>query len=177
MVEGKRNNNSKRFVQKEQTHSVFYHKKNRLHYNKRARKCEKNLPNALEMAELQQGSKLYGSFLFRMKIQDLLESFQVDPMIDSQLQCSLRQIKACLDHLTPKKINNSFSSEYPFMNFVKTPSSMKKYNYSFQFQKPTNCHLVGSYLLKTIVPFHKNIDMCVEMPSEMFRNNDYLNYR
>lgn len=51
--------------------------------------------------------------------------------------------------------------------------------HSFAFEKPTSMHIVGGYGLKTVAktktPF--NVDVAVEMPSSIFQEKDYANYR
>lgn len=51
--------------------------------------------------------------------------------------------------------------------------------HSFTFEKPTAMHIVGGYGLKSVAksktPF--NVDVAVEMPSSIFQEKDYANYR
>jgi U3 small nucleolar RNA-associated protein 22 len=47
------------------------------------------------------------------------------------------------------------------------------------YAKPSNINVVGSYVLKTMVKSEGvlSIDMVVIMPSSIFQDKDYLNYR
>lgn len=51
--------------------------------------------------------------------------------------------------------------------------------YKFAYSKPSNINVVGSYALKAMVKSEAilSVDMVVVMPSTIFQEKDYLNYR
>jgi U3 small nucleolar RNA-associated protein 22 len=59
------------------------------------------------------------------------------------------------------------------------PRPSKEALHSFAFQKPTALHIVGGYGLKTLAKQKTlfNVDVAVEMPSSIFQEKDYANYR
>lgn len=59
------------------------------------------------------------------------------------------------------------------------PKPDKNAAYKLAYSKPSNINVVGSYALKNMVKTEDalSIDMVVAMPSSIFQEKDYLNYR
>lgn len=161
--------------------SLYHEKKKRKiawgKEKKEAALAEEDLPNALEVANLQQGKQLYGSNLFRLEVEELLKSVTVDYTKLSELETFLRSFKGKLDNLSEKSVEDPLDVQYPFMYFSGPFRKHGKYSHAYTFRAPTRCDIVGSYLLKMLTRPNLNIDLAVEMPADMFKPKDYLNYR
>jgi U3 small nucleolar RNA-associated protein 22 len=74
-----------------------------------------------------------------------------------------------------KSILKSHNITIPFPD----PKPDKDAAYKLTYSKPSNINVVGSYALRTMVKSDGilSIDMVVVMPSTIFQDKDYLNYR
>ncbi|KAJ9080038.1 U3 snoRNP protein [Entomophthora muscae] len=136
------------------------------------------VPTAEEVAAIMDVGDQFGSNLFKMQIDELLDSavmkFGSQPRVDA----SLKSIKKTLDSLpeftdltateATKKIK-----DIPFPE----PRPGTQTQYRFSSQPPSNVQLVGSYPLGTLLKSDSTIDLAVEMPSELFQEKDYVNHR
>jgi U3 small nucleolar RNA-associated protein 22 len=59
------------------------------------------------------------------------------------------------------------------------PKPDKNAAYKLAYKKPTKINVVGSYALKTMIKSDDtlSVDMVVTMPSSIFQEKDFLNYR
>lgn len=128
-------------------------------------------------------AELYKSNVFKLKIDELLKELKLDEgKKKQQLERSLFEINKLLQEIddskvyTIKEVNKAVKKvTIPFPD----PKPSDNVNYKFQFIKPEDINVIGSYSLKTAVkqPEGMDIDLYVEMPSTLFTEKDYLNYR
>lgn len=57
------------------------------------------------------------------------------------------------------------------------PNTGKKTKGEFKFLKPSNIAVIGSYAFDATVGPNITVDVMIEMPTKMFQNIDYQNYR
>eukprot|EP00931_Biecheleriopsis_adriatica_P123157 TRINITY_DN9820_c0_g1_i2.p1 TRINITY_DN9820_c0_g1~~TRINITY_DN9820_c0_g1_i2.p1 ORF type:complete len:1131 (+),score=264.70 TRINITY_DN9820_c0_g1_i2:38-3394(+) len=131
-------------------------------------------PEASEVLEIAKTRNLYKSNLFRLQLEELLKEL-LPRKAQTQLEVTLRALRAVLlEKLQPREIPADFASEYPALSFHQiggpSPSPMP-------FLPPKRVDVVGSFLLGTYLKGGPEVDLSLEMPSEMFRSKDYLNFR
>ena len=132
-----------------------------------------------EMVVLEETTQLFKSNLFRLQMNELLESIQVKKLKSSEE--ALFEIKELLENIESIKPTDLEAAvallkvdgiEIPFPH--PGPRNVK---YSFAFEPPAKIAVVGSYLLKSLVKGQANIDLAVEMPESLFQENDQKNHR
>ncbi|ODV58785.1 rRNA-processing protein UTP22 [Ascoidea rubescens DSM 1968] len=71
-------------------------------------------------------------------------------------------------------LNLNLNLKIPFCD----PKPTNK-DFKFQYLKPSDISVVGSYALKNSIrlPYNNIIDLAITMPSSLFEKKDYLNYR
>lgn len=137
-------------------------------------------------AELALASGFYKSTFFKLQLDELLNGSR--PNYDKQvsrLQETLHKLKSVIECLPDRPPKSTFEAEkelrgahgitVPFPE----PRPAKDTKYTVSYSKPTNINVVGSLSLKTgaksDVPL--TVDLAVTMPSALFQEKDYVNYR
>ncbi|CZR57424.1 related to nucleolar RNA-associated protein (NRAP) [Phialocephala subalpina] len=140
---------------------------------------------AIDDAALYAGGS-YKSSLFKLQVDELLA--EVQPNYEKRLSGvneALRKLKTSLEGIedrepgsvseATKSLQNSHKITVPFPD----PKPDKNAAYKLSYSRPSNINVVGSYALKNMVKTDGalSIDMVVVMPSSIFQEKDYLNYR
>ncbi|KAI5793911.1 Nrap protein [Peziza echinospora] len=128
----------------------------------------------------------YKSNVFRMQTDELLAEAQVDyHKRMGPVEKALHKLKAIIDSIperpaaliadAEKELSKKSKITIPFPN----PRPPKDAMYKFAYEKPAYVNVVGSFALKTMVkgPVGVPIDLVLQMPSTLFQDKDYLNYR
>jgi len=142
-------------------------------------------PTNDEMQGLKETSELFKSNIFKMEIDELLKEVKVDYTKMSALEMVLHRMKVLFDESQDLKdanvqeIEKAMKSKHNISIPFPQPGPPSDAQYKFAYKKPAAMHLVGSYALKAISrsrqPF--NVDVAVEMPSSLFQEKDYMNFR
>ncbi|KAL7323595.1 U3 snoRNP protein [Mucor circinelloides] len=138
-----------------------------------------------ELEGLKETAELYKSNIFKLEIDELLTEINVNYDKHKALQKALHHLKAIFDSIPDgKQLKlHEFAQDMLKKNKIVTPfpdpQPTKEALHSFAFQKPTSMHIVGGYGLKSIAKSKStfNVDVAVEMPSSIFQEKDYANYR
>ncbi|KAI8896177.1 Nrap protein [Globomyces pollinis-pini] len=139
------------------------------------------LPTTEEMNSLKETSDLFKSNLFKLQINELLKEVNINYQKTKPIQTALHTLKGILDTMKPIGVKSlqdakkSVSVEIPFPH----PAPKDDSNIKFEFKAPKNVAVVGSFLLQTMAksPEDLNVDLAVEMPTELFQEKDHMNYR
>lgn len=141
---------------------------------------------ASSSAELALASGLYKSSFFKLQVDELLTELR--PNYDQQIskiQSTLHRLKDIIEAVpdrTPKplleaqkELRKGSGVSIPFPE----PRPGKDTKYTFGYSKPVNINVVGSLALKTWTKASGtlSIDLAVTIPSSVFQEKDYLNYR
>ncbi|KAI0799325.1 Nrap protein [Xylaria sp. FL0064] len=127
-----------------------------------------------------------GSSAFVLETEELLKELKLDyatafPGLDQ----TLRQLKEAIESLEqygPVPIGEA-SSSWAKTNRITIPypdpKPAKNCPYKVAFEKPTHINVVGSYTSQTMVKSQSNfaVDMIVVMPTTIFSEKDYRDYR
>lgn len=137
-----------------------------------------------ESAQLTMASGHKSGF-FKLQMDELLEGLR--PNYTSQLSKSqepLHQIKNAIESLSDKTSQSVSDAEKELRAAGLVvpwpePRPSKEAKYSMAYAKPTNINVVGGFALKTGARASKNgkIDLAVTMPSSIFQEKDYVNFR
>lgn len=157
---------------------------------KRQRKAPQSISTtasqAKSSAEQAIASGLYKTNLFKLQLDELLKS--VKPNYDKQVakhQTFLHKLKNAIDTIpsiepclvteAEKKLRKGNGVSIPFPE----PRPAKDSKYKFEYAKPANINVVGSLALKTGTKSAEplTIDLAVTMPSGIFQEKDYVNFR
>ena len=126
--------------------------------------------------------QLYKSNFFRLQTTELLT--EVTPPFGSAnliIEKTLKELRRILCALPAVHLSWERSSEP-----LNPPKASHPHHIPLQlfnqcvclpFLPPTKVKLVGSYLLRTTVRPHLNIDLTVEIPAKCFHEKDYLDHR
>ncbi|KAI5855226.1 Nrap protein [Tricharina praecox] len=128
----------------------------------------------------------YKSNVFRMETEEMLSevAFNYGSKRMASVEKTLHQLKDLVDAIP----------ERSGLKIAEVEAEMKKRNinipfpeskpakdaqYQFSFAKPSYVNVTGSYALKTVIKQKEglSIDLVLSMPSEMFQEKDYMNYR
>ncbi|EMD00335.1 hypothetical protein BAUCODRAFT_102852 [Baudoinia panamericana UAMH 10762] len=125
------------------------------------------------------------SNMFRLQVDELLQ--QIRPRRgkrEDAAEKALHALKAALDESTAKPALSIDEAERELLrNKIAIPFPQPRppddAKYKLEFAKPANVNVVGSYAMQTISRSRDDlvIDMTVAMPSSLFHEKDYLNYR
>ncbi|KAI9482662.1 MAG: Nrap protein [Benjaminiella poitrasii] len=138
-----------------------------------------------ELEGLKETAELYKSNIFKLEIDELLSEITVNYEKHKALEKALHNLKAIFDAIPdgkPMKLVE-FAQDMLKKNKIVTPfpdpQPAKDALHPFAFKTPASMHIVGGYGLKTIAKSKKlfNVDVAVEMPSALFQEKDYANYR
>ena len=126
------------------------------------------------------------STLLKLQVDELLEQIPTrHGKKEIQAEEVLHRLKTAIENIPeagPLEIHEaekqhlaSGKIQIPFPN----PRPPKDAKYKLEYAKPTNVNVVGSHVLKTASRSKKNveIDMVVTMPSRLFQDKDYLDFR
>ncbi|KAM5505196.1 U3 snoRNP protein [Microsporum canis] len=127
----------------------------------------------------------YKSSMFKLQMDELLGQLRPDyDKLLSRVEKSLRKLKTVIEEIpngTPKTLaeaKKEFESSKIAIPFPDPPPA-KDIRYSFEYAKPADINVVGSFALKTIVKGQgpTYIDLAVTLPSTLFQKKDYTSYR
>ncbi|KAI8645019.1 Nrap protein [Parasitella parasitica] len=138
-----------------------------------------------ELEGLKETAELYKSNIFKLEIDELLAEVAVNYEKHKALEKALHHLKAIFDSIPDgKQLKlHEFAQDMLKSSKIVTPfpdpQPTKEALHSFAFQKPTAMHIVGGYGLKSIARSKStfNVDVAVQMPSSVFQEKDYANYR
>eukprot|EP00435_Cladocopium_sp_Y103_P033435 s111_g8.t1 len=129
-------------------------------------------PDAQEVLEIAHTRNLYKSNLFRLQLEELVK--ELVPKKVPAVEAALHSLKPLLlGKVKAREIPADMAAEFPQLFFQQrsvTEQPMK-------FLPPKRLDVVGSFLLGTYGKTDFSVDVAVEMPSEIFRSKDYLNFR
>jgi U3 small nucleolar RNA-associated protein 22 len=126
------------------------------------------------------------STMFKLQLDDLLE--QLRPRrgkTELAAEAALHSLKSVIESIPDKgplgvdeaesQLFSSSKVQIPFPD----PRPPKDAKYKFRYATPSNVNVVGSHVLKTSSRSKKmlEIDMVITMPSSVFQEKDYLDFR
>ncbi|MCJ1250264.1 hypothetical protein MMC30_007490 [Trapelia coarctata] len=129
---------------------------------------------------------MYNSDLFQIQVGELLSTVQPNyERLTTRVEKTLRRLKRVIEDIAPRQplaileaervLKKAHGTAVPFPE----PRPTKEIKYFVAYEKPENINVVGSFVLKSAVkrtePFV--VDLAVTMPSGLFQEKDYLNYR
>ncbi|PYH95208.1 Nrap protein [Aspergillus ellipticus CBS 707.79] len=137
-------------------------------------------------AELARASGFYKSSFFKLQMDELLSELR--PNYDKQisrLQETLQKLKSVIECLPDRPPRSAFEAEkelrgaYGITVPYPEPRPGRDTKYTVSYSKPTNINVVGSVALKTGAKCAGplTVDLAVTMPSTLFQEKDYVNYR
>lgn len=129
-------------------------------------------PDAQEVLEIAHTRNLYKSNLFRLQLEELIK--ELAPKKAPAVEAALHALKPLLlGKLKAREIPADLASEFPQLFFQQRSVAEQ----AMRFLPPKRLDVVGSFLLGTFSKMDYLVDVAVEMPSEIFRSKDYLNFR
>ncbi|KAG9293933.1 hypothetical protein G9A89_019271 [Geosiphon pyriformis] len=147
-------------------------------------------PTNEEIQELKAITDLYKSNLFKLKviqrwIDEVLSEVKIDYEKVKSLEYILEHLKQVFDNIPDypeasiTQIKSQMRKKHKIIIPFPEPPPKNDIQYKFGFKKPTSIHLIGSYPLNTVARSRTgfNLDVAVVMPSSLFQEKDYLNYR
>ncbi|KAH0543993.1 hypothetical protein FGG08_001760 [Glutinoglossum americanum] len=130
--------------------------------------------------------EMYKSSMFKLQLDELLD--EVQPSYKKRMvpvENALRKLKSIIERIpdrepvganeAEKELYKRYKIAIPFMG----PRLAKDVKYKLAYSRPANINVVGSYALKTAVKARSviSVDMAITLPSSIFQEKDYLNYR
>ncbi|CAG8433493.1 6277_t:CDS:10 [Diversispora eburnea] len=139
---------------------------------------------AEEIQKLRQ-TGLYKSNLYKLQIEELIGEVSIDFTRVSRLDNALYKLREIFMDMNDKidlTLSNAKSillNKYNIVIPFPDPQPSDVIQYKFGFRKPTAFYLIGSYALRNVIKGRKgfNVDVAVVMPSSIFQEKDYMNYR
>ncbi|KAG5984879.1 hypothetical protein E4U55_002807 [Claviceps digitariae] len=123
---------------------------------------------------------------FVLQTDELLKEAKIDCAttlkdVDSQLF----RLKTIVDSIEPHEplpivqATSKFEKEHRIIVPYPDPKPGKDSPYKIAYSKPSQCNVVGSYVLKTLTKSQSavGIDMVAQMPASLFQDKDYLDMR
>ncbi|KAG6017784.1 hypothetical protein E4U54_003389 [Claviceps lovelessii] len=123
---------------------------------------------------------------FVLQTDELLKEAKIDYVttlkdVDSQLF----RLKTIVDSIEPHEplpiaqATSKFEKEHRIIVPYPEPKPSKTSPYKIAYSKPSQCNVVGSYVLKTLTKSQSGvgIDMVAQMPASLFQDKDYLDMR
>jgi U3 small nucleolar RNA-associated protein 22 len=131
-------------------------------------------------------SGFYKSGFFKLQVDELVSGLKInyDKRI-SKIQDTLHKVKNAIEilpELSPKSIADAEKELRTASGIVvpwPEPRPSKDVKYAVSYAKPTNINVVGSFGLRTGAKTadSRPVDLAVTMPSSIFQEKDYVNYR
>ena len=160
--------------------------RNALHVHQRNTQNQPANHNAAEYMDLC-GSGDYNSNMFKLQTEEMLRRVRPSSYEKrmAKVDAALRKIKQIIENLPDKgpltvpeaerELLKTHEVQIPFPD----PPPDQKTKYTFSYIRPSNINVVGSYARKSAI--HVNnmciVDLAVTMPTQIFQEKDYLNYR
>ncbi|RPB25655.1 Nrap protein [Terfezia boudieri ATCC MYA-4762] len=127
----------------------------------------------------------YKSNVFRMETDELLAEVKVDyKKRMGPVERALHKLKSIIDSISAKEpamvnAEKDMIKRHKIVIPFPTPKPTKNIKYKFGYEKPAYVNVVGSFPMKTMTKESggNNVDLVVQMPSSLFQEKDYLNYR
>ncbi|CAK9042823.1 Nucleolar protein 6 [Durusdinium trenchii] len=130
-------------------------------------------PDAQEVLEIAHTRNLYKSNLFRLQLEELVKEL-TPKKAPTACETALHSLKPLLlGKIKAREIQADLAAEFPHLLF----QQRSKGEQPMSFRPPKRLDVVGSFLLGTSTRECFTVDVAVEMPSEIFRSKDYLNFR
>lgn len=138
-------------------------------------------------AELAMASGFYKSSFFKLQMDELLTGLR--PNYDKRIakfQDTLHKLKNAIESLperSPKSVSDAEKELRSVSGGVAVPwpepRPGKDTKYTMSYAKPTNINVVGSFALRNGAKTSDSrpVDLAVTMPSSIFQEKDYVNYR
>ncbi|KAL4973248.1 Nrap protein [Aspergillus desertorum] len=139
-----------------------------------------------EASEVALANGLYKSSFFKLQLDELITESR--PSYDKQLATikdTLHELKDLIESLPERTAKPALEAEKEMRQLhgvtvpYPEPRPGKDTKYAVMFARPANVNVVGSFALRTgskaAAPYV--VDMSVTMPSSMFQEKDYANYR
>lgn len=125
------------------------------------------------------------SSMFKLKANELLAKVRPDEKRTVMADISLRKLKDIIERIPIRESKPILEAEREQLDSHKIripfpqPRPAKDAKYTLAYSKPANINIVGSYARKTAIQVgdKMGIDLAVTMPSHIFQEKDYLNYR
>ncbi|KAI9787741.1 MAG: hypothetical protein M1839_000273 [Geoglossum umbratile] len=127
--------------------------------------------------------EMHNSTMFKLQLDELL--VEVQPNYEKRMapvESALRKLKAVIEQIPDREPVDAAEAEKELYKCYKTATPFKPANnvkYQLAYAKPANINVVGSYALRTAVKTRglMSVDMAITLPSSLFQEKDYLNYR
>ncbi|KAL9096438.1 MAG: hypothetical protein Q9165_001435 [Trypethelium subeluteriae] len=147
--------------------------------NSTSRKVEKRAIRTLHLA----GNP--GSNILKLQIEELLDRIRPSHgKTEVTIESTLKSLKAIIESITNSDSVPILKAEEEMMKFNKVrvpfpdPRPARDAQYKLQYARPAAINVVGSYTLKIGSALDKTIiDLVVVMPSLLFQDKDYLDFR
>ena len=159
---------------------------------KKKRKKELEAPTAEELNNLRETEALFHSSLFRLQVKiHLFFKFSIYFYFQlNELLTEVRLKDKCHSHIANwfKKFDSyvcslkgGFIKEISDDSWVKikVPLIQKPHEIkgNFEFQPPKSIKIIGNYALKTAIRRETIVDIAIEMPAQLWHEQDYLNHK
>ncbi|SNX84858.1 uncharacterized protein MEPE_03567 [Melanopsichium pennsylvanicum] len=146
------------------------------------------IPTLAEVQGLKETGELFKDNVFKLKVDEMLPEVRPPYKKASALELVLRRLHQLFESLSPitplpvaeaikgfQKHTKRSRVRIPFPDPAPKPDA----NYKLGFEKPFAMHLVGSWPLKSTAkrPEGTDIDIAAIMPSNLFQQKDYVNFR
>ncbi|KAF8543045.1 Nrap protein [Trichophaea hybrida] len=152
------------------------------HQHKPAPQPHKQQPIAQAVSEMYS----YKSNVFRMEMEEMLQEVALNygSKRMAVVEKILHQLKSAIDAIPERKglkivaVEAEMKKRNIYIPFPE-PKPAKDIQYQFSYAKPSYVNVAGSYALKTLIKQKEglSIDLVLTMPSEIFQEKDYMNYR
>ncbi|PRT54383.1 U3 small nucleolar RNA-associated protein 22 [Wickerhamiella sorbophila] len=138
----------------------------------------KHTLSGAEVRIARETSELFKTNVFKLQIDETLAEIKLDDRMCSLANKQLFALKEVISQaksigpLSAEAASKKFPTRIPF-------HGSKHVKYQLAFAPPVEVNVIGSYSLKTVVkqPESSGIDLLLTMPSDLFEQKDYLNYR
>ncbi|OCK86202.1 Nrap protein [Lepidopterella palustris CBS 459.81] len=131
-------------------------------------------------------AEIFKSNMFKLQVDELLE--QVRPEYGQKqapAENAMRSLKAIIERIPSRDPLSVHDAERYLMISSKVatpfphPRPPRDAKYKLQYDRPSSINVAGSYPLKMATSAGEKlaIDLVITMPSAMFQDKDYLNYR
>ncbi|KAH0562575.1 hypothetical protein GP486_002742 [Trichoglossum hirsutum] len=130
--------------------------------------------------------EMYKSSMFKLQLDELLAEVQPNYVKRmAPVENALRKLKTIIERIPDREPTDAVEAEKELYRHHKIavpftdPELARDVKYKLTYSRPTNINIVGSYALKTAVKTSGiiSVDMAITLPSSLFQEKDYLNYR